>query len=431
MNTKNEFGAKITADLFDSGKLSDVTFILKQKDGTDRRIPAHKMILAPASPVFMSMFYGDLKEEGDVTITDATAEGFTEFLEMFYKPEVNLTAENITEVVRLIDKYDVSGSYKTVEMFLRTNVSIENVCIFYEWANAFQLSDELVKQFKTMIGRKSKRALRSAGFKQVKEETVVDIFKWDCLSCDEKTVCDAAVVWAMNAPKRSDSSSSEVNVNIKAELSEIINHIRFHRMTFDEFHDVLSKHPDLLASDVSEDIINFIKTGKAGENSRIAGRSVESLTISRNGLLTTSDVYQSRSSIVFNTEINIKRISVHRLEFDWSMGDELFESVICIFFNVSGSVNSDDVVAITFDDLLYDPLKKTYICELKTPLRFAPRNKEFYLYVDHPHFRKVIPSNKINITKTFNGSVQVNNINEKEIERSHNLSVVKIDFKIE
>lgn len=59
---------------------------------------AHKNLLANTSDVFDAMFYGDLKETGDISIVDASDAAFEEFLQYFYQCKVKLTAKNIAEV---------------------------------------------------------------------------------------------------------------------------------------------------------------------------------------------------------------------------------------------------------------------------------------------------------------------------------------------
>ena len=58
--------------LFNNPELSDVRFLV---DG--QTVYGHKFVLAIGSPVFKSMFFGDLKEKGAVIeIKDLTSVGF-------------------------------------------------------------------------------------------------------------------------------------------------------------------------------------------------------------------------------------------------------------------------------------------------------------------------------------------------------------------
>lgn len=91
--------------LYKNEENSDVEFLLKDCDGNESVIPAHRLLLLSRSTVFGRMFNGDMKEGRRVNITDASAEGFSEFLQLFYSTKVDLTSKNIGEVLKLIDKY--------------------------------------------------------------------------------------------------------------------------------------------------------------------------------------------------------------------------------------------------------------------------------------------------------------------------------------
>lgn len=70
-----EVYSKIGQKLYLISENADVVFIVENK-----HIPAHKIILAAASDVFKAMFYGSLKEQGDIRIVGATVSAFKEFL---------------------------------------------------------------------------------------------------------------------------------------------------------------------------------------------------------------------------------------------------------------------------------------------------------------------------------------------------------------
>lgn len=91
------------AILYLNEQLADVNFVFKNEAEVEK-VPANKAILAALSPVFRAMFFGPMKEKGDVEMVDATADGFKEFLGFFYLDQVKLTIENIDEVIQLADK---------------------------------------------------------------------------------------------------------------------------------------------------------------------------------------------------------------------------------------------------------------------------------------------------------------------------------------
>ena len=68
----------------------DVFFLVKESDGKDeesKRIGAHRLLLAGTSPVFRRMFFGPMKETGEVVeVKDTTPEAFEAMIDYIYMP---------------------------------------------------------------------------------------------------------------------------------------------------------------------------------------------------------------------------------------------------------------------------------------------------------------------------------------------------------
>lgn len=58
------------AAMYGNEWMSDVCFVVGREGEKRVRIPAHKFILATASPVFYAMFYGPLAEKKEIEIID-------------------------------------------------------------------------------------------------------------------------------------------------------------------------------------------------------------------------------------------------------------------------------------------------------------------------------------------------------------------------
>eukprot|EP00092_Neocalanus_flemingeri_P016301 GFUD01017646.1.p1 GENE.GFUD01017646.1~~GFUD01017646.1.p1 ORF type:complete len:277 (+),score=55.23 GFUD01017646.1:58-888(+) len=72
----------------------DVKFtFLDQKTGLKSELPAHKLILAFGSEVFMRQFFGSIpEEENAIPIEDSTVEVFRIFLDILYNKKISLKA---------------------------------------------------------------------------------------------------------------------------------------------------------------------------------------------------------------------------------------------------------------------------------------------------------------------------------------------------
>ena len=73
-------------------------------------IPAHKLLLASVSDVFASMFFGDMKEEGDVVeLKETTVVAAKTFFDYIYKKPGtvnmdNMSMRNIFHLYKLADR---------------------------------------------------------------------------------------------------------------------------------------------------------------------------------------------------------------------------------------------------------------------------------------------------------------------------------------
>lgn len=112
----------------------DVNFIFVE-NGDITTIPAHKAILAARSDVLERMFYGGLREPGDVRVCDSTAVAFQEFLQYFYLSDFELTAANLIAVLHLGHKYNIQKCVTDFVQSLIRTLDIENVCTQLKFAS--------------------------------------------------------------------------------------------------------------------------------------------------------------------------------------------------------------------------------------------------------------------------------------------------------
>ena len=121
-----------TAFLFNNSLMSDITFVLTDPDGTQVRVPAHKLVLAIGSPVFEAMFYGELAEKTrEIELPDTEPPYLLEFLRFLYCDKPELTTDNVFGVLYLAQKYIVPSLADKCWAFID-----ENTCVCLESDNA-------------------------------------------------------------------------------------------------------------------------------------------------------------------------------------------------------------------------------------------------------------------------------------------------------
>ena len=103
----------------DSDLPPDVSFLVQGENGEDgeTRIGAHKLLLAGVSPVFQGMFYGPMKETGEVVVKETTPHAFKTMINYIYHPiggeafNLNHTKcpQELFEILTLATKYQISN----------------------------------------------------------------------------------------------------------------------------------------------------------------------------------------------------------------------------------------------------------------------------------------------------------------------------------
>jgi hypothetical protein len=134
------------AALLNSFQMSDVSF-----DVNGFLIPAHKFVLASASPIFYKQFYEASSTDDDngseesgrapqyevwlasraksdtIPIHGVTHLAFFEFLQYLYTDNVTINLENVVSLLFLADEYKVAGLSEKCQDFIRAQVVPSNV----------------------------------------------------------------------------------------------------------------------------------------------------------------------------------------------------------------------------------------------------------------------------------------------------------------
>lgn len=256
--------------LYSEPKFIDVHFSFISNGGRVTRIPAHKNLLATNSDVFEKMFYGDLKEDGDVKITDISADVFKEFLQFFYLSQVQLTDEHIAGVLYLGNKYNVEMCVDACVKILKGGLTNENVCTTLSLA-IFHDHKDLMKACEMRILLNTSDVLESAGFLECNKNALAHILKMNVLSCSEVDVFQACMAWVRTKSQQNTVSKAIV----KRYLGDLYYEIRFASMSIQEFCALESKYKAVLSTDFNT-IIRIISQSEVESHKfNVAPRQVK------------------------------------------------------------------------------------------------------------------------------------------------------------
>lgn len=248
---------KFISSIYLDDDVADVHFTFPDDDPS-AKIPAVKAILAAASPAFKAMFFGPLKESKTVKIAESTSSAFKEFLQLFYLPRIKLTMDNLKEVIRLADMYDMLACFKDSAEFLVHKLTSENMTCGYQLA--ILLNDSELKEFcEQKIQKFIKDVLKSESFLQCERTIFENILALAKLNCTEVELFDACIAWAKSSCQKNGLNEND-SKNLKDELGPCFYLIRFGWMTGEEICKILSDqiHKNLFNQDELIEIMQML-----------------------------------------------------------------------------------------------------------------------------------------------------------------------------
>lgn len=245
-----------------NARWSDVNFIFKSGDRVVHRIPAHKMVLANSSDVFGAMFFGELKETGDIQVTDASIDAFQAFLQFFYSPCVCLTVDNVAEVMNLGHKYNVDRCVDVCVEFLKNTITDENVCTGLNLAILYERTD-LQTFYEQHFVKHAKAIFKTSNFLNCDKAILAHILKMNFQTGTETMVFDACMSWI----KTQSQQNVVTRELLQHHLGDLFYKIDFGKMTIEEFAAVVRSNGFVFSVDEYKEIIEMIMfPGSRGQN---------------------------------------------------------------------------------------------------------------------------------------------------------------------
>lgn len=154
---------------FEKQKHCDVTFVCKDSDGKSTSVGAHKLILALASEVFETMFFGEsvslglFSETKEIQVSNISAASLKLFLRWFawvwsspesfkislvrhfsfiYGQDVKFVdSETVTEFLRAAHEYDCKDALKLAKDYMMRNIDAQSSRTYFEIAELYDFPD--------------------------------------------------------------------------------------------------------------------------------------------------------------------------------------------------------------------------------------------------------------------------------------------------
>ena len=153
----------------------------------DKELPAHKAVLAAASPFFLSLLTSDMRESKEhlirIELEEATASVMEDVLQYIYTGNVSVTEENAHNLIATADYLLLPGLKAMVGRYLMEVLTTEN-CVFNYY---------IADKYQCMHLKEKARQMINSGFSAVMETddflsliNIEQVMEW--VSSDDITV---------------------------------------------------------------------------------------------------------------------------------------------------------------------------------------------------------------------------------------------------
>lgn len=212
--------SRIISHLFDANSI-DFELIFRDEDGDDKVISVHKKLLSILSPVFKAFFDGDWKDLAKVEVYDFSYETFIVFCQCFYKDEVDITNENVTELFKLAKCYEHSGVLAACEDFMANQLTADNVANIL--TSEIAKDPAMFRKINEIITNNTEIVLKSDSFLSCSPDAVRIILKMDRISCPQIQVFNACIEWAKRRCREQPIDMDDVRRELdKYQLNDLI-----------------------------------------------------------------------------------------------------------------------------------------------------------------------------------------------------------------
>ncbi|XP_029902597.1 BTB/POZ domain-containing protein 9-like isoform X2 [Myripristis murdjan] len=215
--------------LVSAEEYSDVTFLVEGK-----RFPAHRVILASRCQYFRAMLYNGMKEsqpQAEISLEDTQAEAFSMLLQYLYTGRASLSTARedvVLDFLGLAHRYGLQPLEASTCEFLRMALSVQNVCVVYDMASLYCLSN-LAQACCTFMDRQAPEVLAADGFLALSKTALLTMVKRDSFAASEREIFLALSRWCQHNANNDQATIQEVMAAVRLplmSLAEMLNVVR-------------------------------------------------------------------------------------------------------------------------------------------------------------------------------------------------------------
>ncbi len=171
-----------------------------QLEAEGERIPAHKAVLAAASPYFKAMFAGNFSETRlqVVEIKEISSLGLKTIIDCIYTTNLDLSAANIKEVFMAAHLMQMNDILDECKEWMKKNITNANCFTMLQLAERFTLED-VMTTVHDLIVKNFVAVSKSDMFTDISKQALIDYLSSDMLytNTDEFEVFKSAKNWIL------------------------------------------------------------------------------------------------------------------------------------------------------------------------------------------------------------------------------------------
>jgi len=254
--------------LYLSDQYSDITLIVD-----NNRFSAHKVILASRSDYFRALLYGGMRESSqtEIELKDTPIGAFKHLLKYIYSGHISLSnfkEDIILEILALSHQYGFIELETAISDYLKAILTIKTVCLIYDTASLFYLSD-LTEAALVFMDRNAVEVLTHESFTSLSEASLKEIIARDSFCAQEIEIFRAIATWS--------------KANPEVMVTEVLRHIRLSLINIQDLLKVV-RPTDLMPADILLDAIQS-RTESKDTDLRYRGYKIrdENVAVPRHG----------------------------------------------------------------------------------------------------------------------------------------------------
>ncbi|XP_037031458.1 uncharacterized protein LOC119070979 isoform X2 [Bradysia coprophila] len=170
---------------------SDLLFVINE---TKEEIPAHKLIVALASPVLHKIVFGNetFPPSDIITVDGISRENFMEILLYIYTDRINLNEENVIDIFQKSNYFGLTGIESQCLEYLEMHLCVSTVPWIYHQL-FYSAATDLLNKCLQYIRIQPLEFFASEDFEKISIDELKSVFKLDAIDCTEVDLFDAMI----------------------------------------------------------------------------------------------------------------------------------------------------------------------------------------------------------------------------------------------